>query len=222
MTRRSVRRRRAQRTTTMIAAGRGLSPAAASRAVATWAPTPLIARSVGATCGGEVVELGVELDELVVQVLPAASQRAQGEPGCLERRVGTVAAPEPGGLGDDRRRRLADEVSAELLGCGVDDGVDLVAGLRAGLHRRAASDPQQADRFDLAGLGLRGAERVAGEHGAGGADGVGLVGLAVTAAVLTVRAHHLTHIDTLRGEVAGHAGTPRPGALDPDRDDVAV
>ena len=92
----------------------------------------------------------------------------------------------------------ADEAAAQLLGGGVDDGVDLVAGLRAGLHRRASGDAQQPDRFDLTGAGLRGAERFAGQHGTGGADGVGLVGLAVAATVLTVRAHHLAHIDTLR------------------------
>jgi hypothetical protein len=40
--------------------------------------------------------------------------------------------------------------------------------------------------------------------------------------MLPVRAHHLTHIDTLSAEVAGQAGTPGAGPLDADRDDVAM
>jgi len=40
--------------------------------------------------------------------------------------------------------------------------------------------------------------------------------------MLPVRAHHLAHIGPLGGEVASEAGTPRPGALDTDGDDVAV
>ena len=199
----------------MSAAGRGCRRRRRAAAVATWAPTPLIARSVGAVLAVSSSSWASSSTSSSFKVLPAASQRAQREPGGLERCVRAWRRRNSAASATIVGGRPADEASAELLGGGVDDGVDLVAGLRAGLHRRAAGDPQQPDRFDLTGLGLRGADRFAGEHGTGGADGVGLVGLAVAAAVLTVRAHHLTHIDTLRGEVSGpgrHPTTrcPRP------------
>jgi hypothetical protein len=47
------------------------------------------------------------------------------------------------------------------------------------------------------------ADRLPAEHGTLSADRDGLVGLAVAAPVLTVRAHHLAHFDTLAGEVTG-------------------
>ena len=38
--------------------------------------------------------------------------------------------------------------------------------------------------------------------------------------MLTVRAHHLTHIDTGRGEMPGQARTPRSCPFNADRDDL--
>jgi len=133
-----------------------------------------------------------------------------------------VTATELGDLGDDVDGRSADETSPQRLRGGVDDGVDLVAGLGAGLHRAAPGNAQQADRFHGPDLRLRGADGFTGEHGAGSTDGVGLVGLSVAATMLPVRAHHLTHVDALGGEVTRQSGTPRTGPLDTHRDDVAV
>ncbi len=100
--------------------------------------------------------------------------------------------------------------------------MDLVAGLGAGLHGAAPGDAQQPDRFHLTGASLGSAQRLTGKHGAGRTDGVGLVGLPVAAAMLPVRAHHLSHIDALSREVAGYAGTPRAGPLHPNGDDLAM
>jgi hypothetical protein len=57
-------------------------------------------------------------------------------------------------------------------------------------------------------------------HRPSGADRIGGVGRAVTAAMLPVRALHLDHAHALAGEVTGEARTPRPGALDANDDEV--
>lgn len=62
----------------------GLSPAAASSSRDLGADSVDRPQRRGSS-RGEVVELRVELDELVVQVLPAASDRAQREARSLER-----------------------------------------------------------------------------------------------------------------------------------------
>jgi len=59
-------------------------------------------------------------------------------------------------------------------------------------------------------------------HDASCADRVGRVGLAVTAAMLTIRTIHFEHRGPLGSEVSGQARPPRPGAFDTDRYDHAV
>ena len=198
----------------------GLSPAAVSRAVATCGPTPLIARSLGATAAGEVVELCVELDDVGVEVLPTACQCAQSGLGGIERGV-RQAAMEPGGGGNDLLCVHAAQALTQLIGSGVDHGVDLVGGLRAGLHGAAPSDAQQTDRLHSPSRRLRGAGCFAGLHGTSSSDRISGVGLTEAAATLPVRTHHLHDTHALSGEEPVQTGTPRPGAFDTDRVDVA-
>ena len=109
-----------------------------------------------------------------------------------------MAAVEAGRHGDELLCVHAAQALTQLGRCGVDDGVELVGGLGAGLDGAAPGDSQQPDRFHRAGLRLRGAGRLAGQHRPGGADGVGRVGLAVAATMLPVRAGHLDHRHALR------------------------
>ena len=104
-----------------------------------------------------------------------------------------MAAVEPGRQGHELLCVHAAQALTQLGRCGVDHGVELVGGLGAGLDGAAPGHSQQPDRFHGAGLRLRGAGRLTGQHRPGSADRVGRVGLAVTAAMLPVRPGHLDH-----------------------------
>ncbi len=112
-----------------------------------------------------------------------------------DRRQGVVVGADPErGAGRDQVAVLqAAQPGAELLGCGQDQGVELVERLGAGLAGAALHHLQRPQRLDRAVVGLRGRGRVTGLHRAGRGDRVDHVGLAVPAADLPVRAADLDH-----------------------------
>ena len=114
------------------------------------------------------------------------------------------------------------KVVFDLVGSGNHQGVDLVDGLGAGLDRRTTSHRQHPDGFDwsVASFGRPGGLAV--ESSPRGGLGVGGVGLAESAAELTVRAVHFHHLNTDADEVAGQAGAVAAGALYPDPGNAAV
>jgi len=70
-----------------------------------------------------LVEVGVDVGDLVVEVLPAASEAAQRQPSRLEWAARRVPV-EAGGAGDDVDDGLSGEALSELGGGGVQHGVD--------------------------------------------------------------------------------------------------
>ena len=163
--------------------------------------------------------MGVELGDLVVERLPAAGEAAQRELG------GVV-----GCAGWRRWKRAARATSCSVFtlprrsrssagAVSITAWSWLAAWVRAlTALRRATRSNRIASTVPVCDFGVPG--RLAGQHRPGRADGVGRVGLAVAAAMLTVRAGHLDHRHPVGGEEPGQAGAPRPGALDTDRDDV--
>jgi hypothetical protein len=125
---------------------------------------------------------------------------------------------EPGGERHDVLCVHAAQAVTQLGRGGVDHGVQLVGGRGTGLDGAAPGNAQQPDRLHRPALGLGGAGRLTSQHGPGGADRVGRVGLAVPAAMLAIRTRHLDHRHALGGEVAGQA-PPRAGALNTNGDD---
>ena len=79
----------------------------------------------------------------------------------------------------------------------------------------ALGDHQRADRLDRAVPALDAPRARPDLGGAGSADGVERVGLALAAAVLPVGPAGLHDPDTSRGDVAGQAGAVAAGTFDP-------
>lgn len=83
--------------------------------------------------------------------------------------------------------------AADLLRGGDNHGVDLSAGLDAGLHRAPAGHPQHPDHLHLRIAGLRRPAR------ASSGLGIQRVGLAIAAALRAVGAVHLDHSQAVVG-----------------------
>ena len=120
-------------------------------------------------------------------------------------------------LGDQGSGGVPGEPGPQVIGAGHDQGPGLVDRLGAFSRGAALGDHQRADRLDRAVPALRRAAGPAGLRGAGGADGVERVGLALPAAVLPVGAVHLDDPDAGGGDVPGQAGAVAAGALDADQ-----
>jgi hypothetical protein len=95
--------------------------------------------------------VSIEHRDLVVERLPAARKDPQGELGGVGG-DGRMAAMEAGRHGDDLLRVHAAQALTQFGGCRVDDRVELIGGLGAGLDRAAPGDAQQPDRLHRAGL----------------------------------------------------------------------
>ena len=170
----------------------------------------------GRGVGRELVEVTVKRGDLGGQAEPAARQGDQREfrgRGRVRDRSGT----QPCRAFDETCGVESGQRCAQRFGCGGHHGVELVRGLRPGFHCAAPSDLQEPDRFYATVGGFGRAARFATQGRASGADRVGRVGLAVTTAMLTVRAMHLDDANVLRCEEAGESGTPCAGAFDPDQ-----
>lgn len=92
--------------------------------------------------------------------------------------------------------------------------MQLVGCLGPRLEGRAASDPQRSNGFDAARACLGHSLGIAVERGACGCLGVGRVGLAVSTAVLTVRAIDLDNTDTASRKEPRQTRAPSPGPFD--------
>ena len=110
----------------------------------------------------------------------------------------------------------AAQPGAQLSGA-VDQRVELVERLGAGLVRAALHDLQRRNASTGPSWVFGVAGGLTGEHRAGRGDRVDDVGLAVAAADLPVRPRHLDHLDPGVGQVPGQRGPVAAGALDPDR-----
>jgi hypothetical protein len=95
-----------------------------------------------------------------------------------------------------------------------DDGLQGQHGLAARLDRAVAGHLELADHLDPAGARLRHGGGLPGEHGAGGAFGVEVVGLAVLAAQPAVRTADLVDHMAAPAEEARQAGAVGARALD--------
>ena len=135
--------------------------------------------------------------------------------------IGGGGGAQAGAGVDEGAAAVAAELVFERLGGGDEQVVDLVVRAGAGLGRRAARHGEHADRLDGAVSGFGHSCGVAGEHSTRRGLGVGGVGLAAPAARLAVRAVHLPHAHTRRGEVAGEAGAVAAGAFDADAAQLA-
>ena len=210
-------RRRAQRTMLRSGAGRGCRRPRRAARTAVWVPAPLSATSVGAVAAVSCVEVVVELGDLVVGGLPAAGevpQRALGGVvrGRRWRCDGTGRRP--------RRRRARGARGSGRAALRGRCRSRRRSGSRSvtGPSWRCAGRPAAAGStrpLPLAASACRVLRRTA-PPGPPTMASVG-IGLAVTAPVLAVAASHLDHRHRLGGEEAGQTGTPRAGALDPDR-----
>ena len=135
----------------------GLSPAATSRAPAVSTPTPWRATSRGAAVVTRVLSW---VSRAAISASRCAMRRATEAMAVLAAAVGSVTGPgrQPGGGAQPLSGGRATERVADLVGGGVDQGVQLVAGLPAGLDGALAGVAQQPDRLDRADavLGDRG------------------------------------------------------------------
>jgi hypothetical protein len=111
------------------------------------------------------------------------------------------------------------EAGSQVIRAGQEQCPGLVD--RPGAFSRGAAlgDHQRPDRLDRAVAALRRSPGPPRLGGAGRADGVQRVGLALPAAVLAVGAARLHDPDAGRGDVAGQPGAVAPGPLDPDQAD---
>ena len=183
----------------------GLSPAATSKAAALSLPTPYSDNSPGA------VSARKRARSLSSSLRSASRARARRP---RVRRAVLVAkmTGSPSGSGPHGRRLLGDQPTrnslqglADFLWGGETEMADLVHGLDLGGPRRAFRHHQRPDRFHVAVPGLGRAQLTLGLRGAGRFDGVDSVGLALTPALLAVRAVHLDHLDPARAQKPGQA-----------------
>jgi hypothetical protein len=93
--------------------------------------------------------------------------------------------------------------------------VQLVGGVDAGLHRRAASAPERPDHLHLAVCALGHARRLAGQDRTGGRLRVFGVGFAVALEVAALGPFHLDHRDSHVLQVAGQTGPVAAGPFHP-------
>ncbi len=160
----------------------------------------------------------VEFVQLGGELLIATSDRPQRDLGRFVG-IGRVGGTEPGGPLDQLAEcELAELVSEPVIG-GGHQTLQLLGGLRAGLERGSASDPQRPDALDPAGASLRDTSGGAGLHGSGGGFGVDRVGLAPPVTGPAVGPINFEHPIASRSEVPGDARTPRAGAFDAERVD---
>lgn len=129
---------------------------------------------------------------------------------------GAGAGVELGAGGDQAGAGQPGQCGGEQVRGGGVQAVQLVDRGGAGFLRAVAGHAEGADGFGGAGAGFRDAGGFAGEHSAGGADGVDRVGFAVPAAGAPVGPVDLDHGDRGGAEVPGQAGAVAAGALDTD------
>lgn len=170
----------------------GLSPAVIRSCAAVSMPTPGNATSC---LGHQGFQLGIGIADLRGEVLVAAGQSSQGDLDRAGRLAGLGARTGAGQVLDQFGWGQGAQLFADLVGCGDDEGADLIDGLRSGFHGRAAHNPQGADCFHdaVAGFGRPGGP--AGEDGCGGGEGVDGVGLAARPAGPAVGVVYLDHGD---------------------------
>src|SRR2546425_12339477 len=98
----------------------------------------------------------------------------------------------------------------------------LIARLRAGLHRRASRESQQADGFNHAVLALRGASRGARHRCPSRRLSIDGVGLTTLTTELTIWTIHLNDADARRPKLAREPGTVAARTLHADADQRPV
>jgi hypothetical protein len=165
--------------------------------------------------GHQVAEVGVERVDLGGQLPVPDRDRLQGDLG-RRRRGARSAWPEPGGGRDQPGHAEPAQRRPQVVRCGHDQGVELVGGLGARLHRRAAGGVQRPDALDRAGARLRLGGRGPGQHRPGGRLGVDRVGLAPASVLRPLGALDLHHRDPAGDKPAAQASPVAAGPLDPD------
>jgi hypothetical protein len=166
--------------------------------------------------GDERDDQRVEALQLSIEELSAPRQLAQRDPGGVTGDL-AGAGPQRSQIGNQGRRSVPREAGSQLIGPGHDQRpglIDRLGSLGAGA---ALGDHQRPDRLDRAVAAFRCAGSPAGQGGAGGADGVQRVGLALPPAVLSVAAIHLDDPDPGGGHMPGQAGTVTAGPFHPDQ-----
>src|SRR5690606_41149719 len=139
----------------------------------------------GGDAGHERVEVGVEVADVVAELLVAAGQRAQRDLGRVDRVGQVTTSPQTGTHADQLGQRQPGQAAAQRLGSGHAQGVEPVGGAGAVADRAAPRDAQHADRLGRSG-GRLGGGGLARLQAAGGLLSVDAVALPATATIGTV------------------------------------
>ena len=123
----------------------------------------------------------------------------------------------PGRLGCQSSHRQPGETAADLVVGAEHQVAELVQRLDPFLRRRAAGDPEHADRFDVTVTALWTAQRLTRQRRPSRRHGVDWIGLALASTQLSVRPIDLDDADPGAGQMSAQASSIRAGALDPNQ-----
>src|ERR687890_1122626 len=118
----------------------GLSPATVSSVAAWSVPMPAKETSSGATCLTSRSSCASS-SAISAESLVTASRRTESEFGCRQYVTRIISEAEACGHGDELLSREPAQTVAQFLRCRHPQALELVSGLRSGLHSGAASGP---------------------------------------------------------------------------------